>query len=79
MLTRQQQPTVANRPRTVRAISARQAQARITICPGVAKGYEMKVLLAPDGSKYAAEAERLVGSLDWPAGSLIEVVRVDQR
>ncbi len=38
----------------------------------------MKVLLATDGSRSAGEAERLVGSLGWPAGSLIEAVRVDE-
>jgi nucleotide-binding universal stress UspA family protein len=36
----------------------------------------MRVLLAIDGSAAAAAASRLVGSLEWPEGTVIEVVAV---
>lgn len=38
----------------------------------------MKVLLATDGSTASKIAEALVGSIAWPAGTRIDVLRVDQ-
>lgn len=38
----------------------------------------MNVLFATDGSKSAEQARELVGSIDWPAPSHIEVLHVDQ-
>ena len=38
----------------------------------------MKVLLATDGSNASKTAETLVGSIAWPSGTRIDVLRVDQ-
>lgn len=38
----------------------------------------MKVLLATDGSEYAAKAEQLAGSAAWPSGTRIDVLWVDE-